>query len=136
MAGDDVPDDMGVRPWPYMVYQNMRLLKVKNVESVVKVDDTIGGIGEGLNAGCWTIGLSNWSNYTDVDSLEQWDEMAVNEQEERVNRAGRKLRAAGAHYVCIRGIVTVPLSLYIYILLNIYSLCMGSLFMYHFINLS
>lgn len=67
VAGDevDVP-----RPWPAMVFKNMEKLKVMPVQAVVKVDDTVGGIGEGLNAGCWTVGLYETSNYMEIDSLE------------------------------------------------------------------
>ena len=30
----------------------------------------MGGVGEGLNAGAWTIALYETSNYMDIDSLE------------------------------------------------------------------
>ncbi len=48
-----------------------------------QVDDTVSGVGEGLNAGCWSVGVAAYSNYTDVDSIQQWDEMAENEKEKR-----------------------------------------------------
>ena len=68
VAGDEVIN--GARPSPFMVYKNLDILNVHPIQSVVKVDDTVGGVGEGLQAGCWTIGLSRYSNYMDVDSLE------------------------------------------------------------------
>jgi len=99
VAGDDVPNNMGFRPAPFMVYQNMCKLGVYPIHTVVKVDDTVTGVGEGLNAGCWTIGIAGWSNYTDVDSLEHWANMSAKEQEERRQRSRDKLKGSGAHYV-------------------------------------
>ena len=68
VAGDEVEN--GARPKPFMIYKNLDLLDSWPIESVLKVDDTVGGVGEGLAAGCWTVGVSRWSNYMDVDSLE------------------------------------------------------------------
>lgn len=99
VAGDEVPDEMGVRPYPYMVYQNMRMQGVKNVKQVVKVDDTVSGVQEGTNAGCWSVGVYNWSNYTDVDSMEQWHEMSEAAQNECIARSEEVLLKSGAHYV-------------------------------------
>jgi phosphonoacetaldehyde hydrolase len=33
------------------------------INAVVKVDNTVPGILEGINAGCWTVGVYKWSNY-------------------------------------------------------------------------
>ena len=60
VAGDEV--ECGARPKPFMVYKNLDLLDAWPIESVVKVDDTVGGVGEGLNAGCWAVGVSRYSN--------------------------------------------------------------------------
>ena len=43
VAGDEVIH--GARPAPHMVYRNLDLLGVHPIQSVVKVDDTISGIG-------------------------------------------------------------------------------------------
>lgn len=99
VAGDEVPHGMGFRPAPFMVYQNLVNLGVFPIESCIKVDDTVTGVGEGLNAGCWAVGVANWSNYTDVDSLEQWDAMPEDEREVRREQSRAKLYASGAHYV-------------------------------------
>lgn len=47
------------------------------------MDDTAGGVGEGLSAGCWSVGVAAYSNYTDVSSLEEWDSMSEEEKEKR-----------------------------------------------------
>lgn len=40
------------------VWLNAIRLDVNPIEAVVKVDDTVDGIKEGLSAGCWTIGVA------------------------------------------------------------------------------
>lgn len=61
------------RPSPFMVFDCMLSAyqiskKVIPVESVVKIDDTAGGMKCGNNAGCWTIGLyaSGSNNYDEL----------------------------------------------------------------------
>lgn len=105
VAGDDVIH--GARPEPFMVYKNLDILGISPIQSVVKVDDTIGGVGEGLAAGCWTIGLSRFSNYMDVDSLEHERRLSMDELEERNKKSRDMLQKAGAHYV-VDTIADVP----------------------------
>ena len=57
VAGDEVFH--GARPRPFMIYRNLDMLDVWPIESVVKVDDTVGGVGEGLAAGCWSVGIAD-----------------------------------------------------------------------------
>jgi phosphonoacetaldehyde hydrolase len=97
VAGDEV--EQGARPKPFMVYRNLDLMDVSPIESVLKVDDTTGGIGEGLNAGCWTLGVSRYSNYMDVNTLEEEGQLSDEELERRNEACREKLRQAGAHYV-------------------------------------
>lgn len=97
VAGDDVPN--GVRPKPFMVYENMAQLDIHPIQSVLKVDDTVGGVGEGLEAGCWTAAVARYSNYMDIDSLEHEASLTVDEIEERLRRSTEILRGSGAHYV-------------------------------------
>ena len=97
VAGDEVNN--GARPKPFMVYKNLDLLDLWPIESVVKVDDTVGGVGEGLNAGCWAVGVSRYSNYMLINSLEEADALSKEEIQRRTDVASQKLREAGAHYV-------------------------------------
>jgi phosphonoacetaldehyde hydrolase len=100
IAGDHVPNDMGVRPKPFMIYENLLQLGEYPIETVVKVDDTVGGIEEGLNAGCWTIGVSDWSNYMNIDTMEQWNQMSEPEKQERkMNSMNKLLRESNANIV-------------------------------------
>jgi len=50
------------RPGPWMCTLNAMLLNVYPPHLCVKVDDTIPGIEEGVNAGMWTIGLAMSGN--------------------------------------------------------------------------
>ena len=40
-------------------------------KSVIKVDDTVSGIEEGINAGCWTVGVYKYGNYVNLSSLKK-----------------------------------------------------------------
>lgn len=52
------PDDVGAgRPWPWMIFENMRRLRVCPPETCVKVGDTESDMMEALNAGVIPIGV-------------------------------------------------------------------------------
>ena len=97
VASDEVQN--GARPRPFMVYRNLDTLDIHPVQSVVKVDDTVSGVGEGLRAGCWSVGIARYSNYMDADTLEQARSWSPQEVSERLHRAREMLWEAGAHYV-------------------------------------
>jgi len=100
VAGDEVINNLGFRPAPFMIYQNLLNLGVFPIDAVVKVDDTVSGVGEGLNAGCWSVGVFGWSNYTGVDSMEQWNVMSPEDQLNRRQKSKEKLiNESRAHYV-------------------------------------
>lgn len=91
----DVPEG---RPAPWMCLENARRLGIYPMESIVKVDDTIPGIEEGLNAGMWTIGLAKTGN--EIGLSEQEIEALPEElYGRRIERAYRRMYSAGAHYV-------------------------------------
>jgi phosphonoacetaldehyde hydrolase len=97
VAGDEVVH--GARPAPHMVYKNLDLMGVHTIQSVVKIDDTVSGIGEALNAGCWGVGVTRYSNYMDVDTPEQGAALPAAEIARRMARTRDILEKAGAHYV-------------------------------------
>jgi phosphonoacetaldehyde hydrolase len=97
VAGDEV--EQGARPRPFMVYRNLDLLDAWPIQSVIKVDDTVSGIGEGLNAGCWSVGVSRYSNYMNINSHLEADEMPAAEMDRRHRETRDILQRAGAHYV-------------------------------------
>ena len=97
VAGDEVVH--GARPTPHMVYKNLDLLGIHTIHSVVKVDDTVSGIGEAQNAGCWGVGVVRHSNYMDVDTPEQGAALSEAEIARRMAKTQDILEKAGAHYV-------------------------------------
>jgi len=96
VAGDEASKP---RPYPYMVFHNMMKLGVSPVHSVVKVDDTVGGVGEGLNAGCWAVGIADWSNYMNINSYDEYKKMPKSELQARAAKSRDILVKTGAHYV-------------------------------------
>lgn len=86
------------RPFPHMLWHNLLALGSSHIAAVVKVDDTPVGIEEGLNAGCWTVGVSISGNEVGL-GLEDWQALTASEQQLYRSRAAQKLYAAGAHYV-------------------------------------
>ncbi|KAK3752861.1 hypothetical protein RRG08_020959 [Elysia crispata] len=105
VTGDEVMN--GVRPKPFMLYRNLEMLDVKDIHAVVKVDDTVVGIGEALSAGCWAVGVARYSNYMDIDSLEAESMLDVMELEQRLHHSRSILSQGGAHYV-IDSIADLP----------------------------
>ena len=99
VAGDEVAS--GARPGPFMVYRNLDLFGDDGypIESVVKVDDTVGGVGEGLNAGCWSVGVSRYSNYMNINTYAEEDELGREEIYRRLLTSRNILLEAGPHYV-------------------------------------
>ena len=97
VAGDEVVN--GARPKPFMVYRNLDLMNVHPIQSVVKVDDTVSGVGEALEAGCWGVGIARYSNYMDINSLDEAKSLSAEEMQRRLELTRDILRKAGAHYV-------------------------------------
>jgi phosphonoacetaldehyde hydrolase len=86
------------RPAPYMVLQNMINLQVYPPEAIIKVDDTLPGIEEGLNAGTWSIGLAKTGNEIGLNEkeIEQLDPQVL---QSKLERAYTRMAQSGAHYV-------------------------------------
>lgn len=104
VAGDELA--AGGRPGPYMALANVLALGLSDVRACVKVDDTVPGIEEGLNAGMWTIGLSLSGNEVGY-SKEEYLKADPAQVQAKVAAAQAKLEKAGAHYV-IETIAQLP----------------------------
>ncbi|HHS89409.1 MAG TPA: phosphonoacetaldehyde hydrolase, partial [Rhodobacteraceae bacterium] len=105
VAGDEV--EHGARPKPHMVFRNMDLLDIDDVRSVVKCDDTTSGVGEALNAGCWGVGLVRYSNYMNINTLEEEATLSEADMARRIAHTRHLLEQSGAHYV-IDSLVELP----------------------------
>ncbi len=94
------------RPAPWMCSENARRLNVYPSYCCLKVDDTVDGVLEGVNAGMWTIGLVKTGSdmglsQADVEALPQeelWGRLQANAE---------RMRKAGADYI-VEGIWEVP----------------------------
>jgi len=95
VCASDVPAG---RPYPFMCLQNVINLQVSPVAACVKIDDTVPGIEEGLNAGMWTIGLAVSGNEIGLP-LDEVRKLDPAELARRRARAYTRMRQAGAHYV-------------------------------------
>ncbi|HSV60210.1 MAG TPA: phosphonoacetaldehyde hydrolase [Variovorax sp.] len=103
--GGYVPDNLvcagdlaAGRPSPLMMYRTFADLGVWPASAVVKVDDTGVGIEEGVNAGCWTVGLAVSGNAVGLP-LADWQALDAARQQQLRAVATDKLKAAGAHFV-------------------------------------
>ncbi len=106
VCATDVPEG---RPAPFMCLQNMLNLQVYPPEAIVKVDDTLPGIEEGLNAGMWTIGLAKTGNEIGLNAQEIAI-LAPDDLKMKLQHASTRMAQAGAHYV-VDGIWDVPMVL-------------------------
>lgn len=95
VAADEVPE---ARPLPHMVWLNAIRLNVSPMEAVVKVDDTVDGVKEGLSAGAWAVGVAKTGNYV-AKTEEELRRMSREELKPLLAEARAKLDGAGAHYV-------------------------------------
>ena len=81
-----------------MMYRCLADLGIWSPAAVIKVDDTVPGIAEGLNAGTWTVGLSVSGNGFGL-SVEETAALKPAEFTDRRDTAAEELTRAGAHYV-------------------------------------
>jgi phosphonoacetaldehyde hydrolase len=95
VCADDVPQG---RPAPWMCLELARRLDAYPVDAIVVVDDTTVGIEAGLNAGMWTVGVSQSGNLVGLGQ-EELAALDPQERRRRVETASEELLAAGAHFV-------------------------------------
>ena len=86
------------RPYPYMLFENMRHFAVYPPECVVKVGDTAADMKEGKNAGAWSVGVIEGSSAANM-TLEMAMQLSEEEREARFAEAKKILLDAGADYV-------------------------------------
>lgn len=86
------------RPYPYMIYENMRRFKVLSCKNVIKVGDTIADIKEGKNAGVITVGIIEGSSIMGY-SKEEYDNLDESTKEKAISMVTNKYKEAGADYI-------------------------------------
>jgi phosphonoacetaldehyde hydrolase len=95
VCASDVPAG---RPYPWMCYLNAIQLQVYPLEAVVKIGDTISDIEAGLNAGMWTIGLTQSGNELGLSEQEA-SRLTAQEMKAKLYPIEDRYQSAGAHYV-------------------------------------
>jgi len=89
------------RPSPWMAIEVAMAMETYPLGSCVKVDDTVPGIQEGLNAGMWTVGVVDSGSGMGL-SEKDFEGMLQSSPEVIASRrkvAARAMYEAGAHYV-------------------------------------
>jgi phosphonoacetaldehyde hydrolase len=95
VCADDMPEG---RPAPLGMYKCFVDLGVYPPSSVIKVDDTEPGIGEGVAARCISVGVALSGNYVGM-TPEELARLSGAEVSALREAAAAKLRAAGADHV-------------------------------------
>ncbi len=88
------------RPYPYMIYENMRKFQMQSVDEVVKVGDTVSDIKEGKNAGVRSLGILEGSSVLGL-SQEEYEALSLVERESLLDKAKKKMLEAGADDVLL-----------------------------------
>lgn len=104
------PDATGQkgRPYPYMVFENMKALGVTSVKNVIKAGDTISDIKEGKNAGVMTVGIVVGSSEMGLSEAE-FAALGEEERNAKIKEVEKRYFEAGADAVVtdIRGILQI-----------------------------
>jgi len=94
ICASDVPAG---RPYPWMCFLNAIRLEVYPLEAMVVVGDTVSDIEAGLNAGMWTVGLTQSGNELGLSQAEV-SRLSAQELDAETDAIIRRYREAGAHY--------------------------------------
>ena len=89
-----------------MIFRIMEAADVYPPTRVVKVGDTVPDVEEGLNAGAWSVAVTQSSSEIGC-TLEEWEKLTSDERQQKMGLARSKLLAAGAHHV-IDSIAELP----------------------------
>jgi phosphonoacetaldehyde hydrolase len=97
------------RPSPLMMWRVMSQMGIWPAYTVVKIDDTLPGIGEGVAAGTWTIGVTLSGNMAGL-TVEELAALSDAERTALRTKATAEMHAAGADIV-IDSIADLPAAL-------------------------
>lgn len=95
VCADDVAAS---RPSPLALYRCLLDLGVWPLHRVIKVDDTVPGLLEGRNAGCWTVAVTASGNEVGL-SLDDWRSLDEADRQQRLASAHLRLSEAQPDYV-------------------------------------
>ena len=86
------------RPYPWMCYANAIKLGIYPMSHLIKVGDTLSDIKEGVNAGCFSVGVIMGSSELGLHE-EEVLAMSTEELEEKCKKVKERFLEAGAHFV-------------------------------------
>ncbi|WP_106768810.1 phosphonoacetaldehyde hydrolase [Paenibacillus faecalis] len=94
------PDDTQSygRPYPYMIYRNMELLKLSASWKVVKVGDTVSDIKEGVHAGVWSVGVAVGSSEMGL-TLDEYEALPEPDKARVIGKVEQTFLQNGADFV-------------------------------------
>jgi phosphonoacetaldehyde hydrolase len=85
------------RPYPYMIYRNMEVLKLSASWKVVKVGDTTSDIKEAVNAGVWSVGVIIGSSEMGL-SLAEFNALSEADQAKAIAKTEHSFLQNGADF--------------------------------------
>lgn len=94
-------------PEPWSLFHCMQKMGTFPPSSVVRVTTSVNGVQEGINAGCFVVGISRTSRYVSECASADPDAPMSKETQKRVKEWEEKLYQAGAHFV-IEGVWELP----------------------------
>lgn len=95
------------RPYPYMIFENMRRLGEVEVRRVLKVGDTVSDIEEARASGVWAAAVLEGSSVMGLTRAE-WDALSEAGREAARAKARAVFEAAGAQFI-LRNLDEVPI---------------------------
>jgi phosphonoacetaldehyde hydrolase len=86
------------RPRPEMMKKCAGFFGIEDVQSMIKVDDTLPGIEEGKNFGCWTVGVALSGNALGY-SENEFKSFPLAEQNQLANKARQEMASMKPDFV-------------------------------------
>lgn len=88
------------RPYPYMIFENLKALDIMAVQEVIKVGDTVSDILEGKNAGVFSVGVVEGSSEMGL-TMEEYERLSDAERALQIKRVTKVYENAGADAVIL-----------------------------------
>ena len=82
-----------------MINKNLEILNIANPRKVIKVDDSIIGIQEGINANCITVAVARWSINMGIHNIQEAFELSDFDIYGNLKKSREILNETGADYV-------------------------------------
>lgn len=86
------------RPYPYMIFENMKALRLPDVRGIIKVGDTISDVKEGVHAGVIPVGILEGSSEMGLTEAE-YEALPQSRRQALLDKLTKDYKAAGAAYV-------------------------------------